>query len=73
MYILHLLSNIIFPEGVTVLFVKFKRMLCRLVRLDSKLMCLLEVTRTSLLYQRNDVRPLLDHMRHPPIKVRLTV
>ena len=49
-YILHLLSDRILPEGVTVLFVKFKRMLCRLWNLDSKFMCLLEVTRTSLLY-----------------------
>ena len=72
-YILYLLSDRILPEVVTVLFVKFKRMLCRLGHLDYKFMYLIEVTRTSLLYQINDVRPLFDHVRHPPIKGKLTV
>jgi hypothetical protein len=66
--VLHLLGNGVSPEGIYILFVKFKGFFDGLRQFNAKFMGPFQITWILLSHNLNNAVPFLQDMRNPPVE-----
>jgi hypothetical protein len=66
--VLHFLGNGIGPEGIAILLVKFKGFFDGLRHFNAKVMGPFQVLKAAFPHKRNNVIPLPQNMRNPPVE-----
>ncbi len=66
--ILHFLSNGISPEGIAILFVQLKSFSDGLRHFNAKFVGPFEILWIPFLYEQDNLVPLFDDMRNPPVE-----
>ena len=69
----HLLHNVVKTEDIAILCVNIVSFIQTLGESNAKLVRLFQIERTALINQQYNAFALLNDMRHPPIKCRLTL
>ncbi len=64
----HLLGNGISPEGITILFVKFKGFFDGLRQFNAKFMGPFQIMQIAFPHKRNNAIPLPQDMMNPPVE-----
>ena len=69
----HILSNGIIPEDIYILCVNILSFIHTLGKSNTKLVRLFQIARTPLINHQDNVFLLLNNIRYPPIKRRITL